>query len=318
MKKGLGLLLIICIIFNLTGCNSNKKKNEINIAVQYGLPYAPLEIMKENKILEKYLAGTKVNYIQVSNTAAIREAMIAGNVDIGFMAVPPFLVGLDNGMKWRIFSGLSSSECLLLTNKMEINSITDFTKNDKIALPQPGSVQHILLAMELSNLGLDPHSLDKNLLTLSHPDGMNLLLSKKELTAHFTTPPYSSEELKQEGIHSILSGKEAFGGDFTFIIGAVSEKYYNNNQNKKTIEILKKALTESIDYINENRQSVSSYLGKKYNIPDKNIQDYLDKNLISYSNDIIGVEKFYTFMKKTGFIKNDIDCKNIYIDGDKK
>lgn len=315
MKKIVSLVLIILICLNMAGCKSNKKDKEINIAMQYGLPYAPLEIMKENKILEKKLKGIKINYIKVSNTAAIREAMVSGNIDIGFMAIPPFLVGSDNGMKWKIVSGLSSSESLLLTYKKEISSIKDLSKNDKIALPQPGSVQHILMAMELEKLGLDPHSLDKNLLTLSHPDGMSLLLSKKDVIAHFTTPPYSTEELKDKEIHSVLTGKEAFGGDFTFIIGVVSEKYYNNN--RESIEIVKNSIKEAIDYIYKNKESVSDSLGKSYNIPGSDIEDYLDKNYISYNTAVVGLERFSDFMQKSGFIKNKIDYKNLYIDGDK-
>jgi NitT/TauT family transport system substrate-binding protein len=315
MKRIIYLLLIIVICLNFTGCKNNKKAKEINIAIQYGLPYAPLEIMKENEILEKKLKGIKINYIKVSNTAAIREAMVSGNIDIGFMAIPPFLVGSDNGMKWKIISGLSSSESLLLTHKKEINSVKALGKNDKIALPQPGSVQHILLAMELDKLGLDPHSLDKNLLTLSHPDGMSLLLSKKDVTAHFTTPPYSTEELKDAGIHSVLTGKEAFGGDFTFIIGAVSEEYYNNN--KETTEIVKNSIKEAIDYIYENKKSIAGSLGKSYNIPGSDIEEYLDKNYISYDTDVAGLERFSDFMEKYGFIKNKMNYKNLYIDEDK-
>ena len=315
MKRIISLLLIILIGLNMTACKNNKKYKELNIAIQYGLPYAPLEIMKDNKVLETELKGIKINYIKVSNTAAIREAMVSGDIDIGFMAIPPFLVGSDNGMKWKIISGLSSSESLLLTYNKEINSVKDLGENHKIALPQPGSVQHILLAMELEKLGLEPRSLDKNLLTLSHPDGMSLLLSKNDVTAHFTTPPYSTEELKHKEIHSVLTGKEAFGGDFTFIVGAVSEKYYKNN--KETTEIVKNSIKEAIDYIYKNKKSVSLSLGKSYNMPGSDIEEYLDKNYISYNTDVVGVEKFSDFMEKAGFIKNKIDYKNLYIHGDK-
>lgn len=308
IKKVLILLLIILSI-SLYGCD--KKEKEINIAIQYGLTYAPLEIMKKNSILEKKIKGYKINYVILSNTAAIREGMLSGSVDIGFMAIPPFLVGKDNGMNWKIITGLSSSECVLFTNNEKIKSIKDFSKNDKIALPQPGSVQHILLSMGLKNIGEDPHSLDKNILTISHPDGMALLLSGKEVSAHFTTPPYSINEREKEGISSILDGKETFGGDFTFIVGVAWEKFLKENKN---IGLFNEALEEAIEYVNEDKEGSLEYLHTKYHMKKEDLEEYIDKNKVKYSTKVEGVEKFASFMEETNFIKNKIDINSIYFE----
>ncbi len=176
------LVLFIAITvfsFTLPGCSATKENpdatSHITIAEQYGLAYAPLQVAKKLQLLEKNLPGLEVTWRQLGNTAAIREAMLAGEVDAGFMAIPPFLIGWDKGMEWKIACGLSTSPVGLVTNKEGIRSLRDFTAADRIAVPQPGSVQHILLAMACDNLFGDPQKLDHILVTMAHPDGMNAL-----------------------------------------------------------------------------------------------------------------------------------------------
>lgn len=58
------------------------------------------------------------------------------------------------------------------------------------------------------------------LLAMSHPDAMDILRTKNEIKGHFTTPPYTQMELKDKDMKIILESNEAFGEEFTFIIGA--------------------------------------------------------------------------------------------------
>ena len=189
MKKLIYLLMIMVIpIVLFNGCGTQKEEKTITIADQYGLGYAPVQIMKVKNILKKQTGDINIKWKKLANTAAIREAMLAGEVDIGFMAIPPFLIGKDKGMKWKIISGLSMCPLGLMTYRDNINSLSDIDKNDRIALPQPGSIQHILLAMASERKFGDADRFDDQLVTMAHPDGMNALLSRKEITAHFTSP----------------------------------------------------------------------------------------------------------------------------------
>ena len=233
-KRGvLFLIFVLQITIILNGCSNRGGQTsaspKISIAEQYGIAYAPLQIIKDNKILENKLPGIQVEWHQLSNTTEIREAMLAGKVDAGFMAIPPFLIGWDKGMEWKIATGLSSSPVGLVTYKANIKSLKDFSAQDRIALPQPGSVQHILLAMAAERELGDAKRLDNLLVTMNHPDGMNALLAKKDITAHFTAIPYLSQELENKEMHQILSGQEAMGKDFSFIVGVSTKKLHDNN-----------------------------------------------------------------------------------------
>ena len=294
------ITLTICTILLFTGCSQSNTPRKISIAEQFGLAYAPVQIMKERGFLEDRLPeGVEVNWVQLINTAAIREAMISDNVDIGFMAIPPFLIGLDNGMEWKIATGLSASPLGLITNNPEIKSINDISPTDRIALPQPGSIQHILLSMAAEKEFGNAQKFDNQLVTLSHPDGMSALLSKGDVSLHFTSPPYYNKELANPEMSLVLSGKEAFGSDFSFIVGACLEDFYNDDKDLYNAFIL--ALNDSIEFINFNTDEAAEILATQYNISVEETLEYVKS--LNYTTTVMGTSSFSDFMFENNYIE---------------
>ncbi len=294
--RTVGLYMLILVI--LVGCSSADKSQtnskEISIAEQYGLAYAPLQIMREMQILEEKMPELKVNWKQLGNTAAIREAMIAGEVDAGFMAIPPFLIGWDKGMQWKIATGLSLSPVGLVTSNPQVKSLKDFTDEDRIALPQPGSVQHILLSMKCLEEFGDASKFDNQLVTLSHPDGMNALMSNTDVTAHFTSPPYLYYEL-EKGMNKILDGNEIMDSKFSFIIGVTTNKFHENN--KEIYDAFLESVEEAILFINNNPEKAAQILSESYNIPEEELVKYLTWEGNEYTTKVYGFNKFAEFMQ---------------------
>ena len=298
--KSIAVLLVLLLSIS-TGCGKQSSDmQQVTIAEQYGLAYAPLQIMKELKLLEKNNSNLQVNWKQMGNTAAIREAMLAKEVDIGFMAIPPFLIGWDKGMEWKIAGGLSSSPVGLVSNRSEVNTIKDFTELDRIALPQPGSVQHILLSMACEKEFGDSDKLDNLLITMAHPEGMNALMAKTDVTAHFTAPPYLTGELKSKENRLILSGEEAMGGEFTFIVGVATKSFHDRDP--EDYKVFLKALEESITFIKTNKAEAVEILSKAYDIDQEEVAEYLDTQGVEYTTEVQGLDKFADFMKRNEYI----------------
>ncbi|HYE81534.1 MAG TPA: ABC transporter substrate-binding protein [Clostridia bacterium] len=298
-----GILIIVLLAgFIAAGCakDTNTAVSRINIAEQYGLAYAPLQIARELKLIEKNLPGVQVGWKQLGNTAAIREAMLANEVDAGFMAIPPFLIGWDKGMDWKIACGLSSSPVGLVTNKEEKKSIKDFTDKDRIALPQPGSVQHILLSMACERELGDAKKLNDLLVTLAHPDGMNALLSKQDITAHFTAPPYLLKELETPGMHEILNGRQAAGEAFTFIVGVTTKEFHDSSP--KEYEAFLNAMDEAMEFMRNNREEALRILSKQYEMSIEEVEKNLDMEGTEYSISVKGIDAFAGFMERNGYI----------------
>jgi NitT/TauT family transport system substrate-binding protein len=294
------ILLLIFIVFS--SCSNTKSDDlSVTIAEQYGLAYAPLQIVKEKKIIENKLPGIKVNWVRLENTAAIREAVLGDRVDIGFMGIPPFLIGWDKGMEWKIFTGLSIAQIGLVTWREDINNLADFKPDDRIALPQPGSIQHILLSMAAEKQLGQADIFDNQLVTLKHPDGMNALLSRRDIAAHFTSPPYIMMELLEPDMKLILDGKEAMGGDFTFIAGMATNSFIDKHPD--ILSHVYSAIGMAGNIIREKPEEALAILKKDYSISDETLFSYLTGGGLIYSDRVEGLPEFIEFMKAEGYIK---------------
>jgi NitT/TauT family transport system substrate-binding protein len=311
-------LLIFVVIFGLifsVGCakTSNDEKKKIIIADQFGLAYAPIQIMKEKGYLQEELKDYEIVWVKLGNAAAIREAMIADKLDIGFMGIPPFIIGFDKGTDWKIFSGLSSSPLGLVSNSERIKSLKDIRENDRIVLPQPGSIQHILLKMAADKTFNDSSIYDKQLLTMNHSDGMNILLSDKDVNLHFTSPPYLFEELQNDKIHLVIDSEEAFGGEFTFIVGVCDESVFNE---KKEYNAFLKALDKSIVFVNNSHDETIDILSKYYDYDKEVLTNYIYENGIVYNSSVKGLDRFANFMNKEKmidekYLENELIWENV-------
>ena len=296
------LTILLLIIFVLGSCSNSKSGDiSVTIAEQYGLAYAPLQILKEKKFIEEQIPGIKVNWVRLENTAAIREAVLGGKVDIGFMGIPPFLIGWDKGMEWKIFTGLSKAQIGLVTWREDINSLDDFGPRDRIALPQPGSIQHILLSMAAENYLGKSDIFDNQLITMKHPDGMNALLSRRDVAAHFTSPPYIMMELSEPDMKLVLDGREAMGGDFTFIAGMVTDKF--SSKHLDILSVVRSAIARAGGVIRDKPEEAVVILKKEYSIPDATLLSYLTNSGLVYSDEVEGLDKFIEFMKAKGYIE---------------
>ena len=304
MKKYLTIIIVLILTLLLvSGCENNEagRQQKITIAEQYGLAYAPVQLIKELKFLEEANPNLEVEWKQLSNTTSIRESMLAGEVDIAFMAIPPFLIARDKGMEWKIISGLSESPLGLMTNRGDINSLADFKTDAKIALPQPGSIQHILLSMAAEREFGEVDRFDEQLLTMSHPDAMNALLAGREVSAHFASAPYLFLESKEEGIKKILSGREAFGGDFTFIIGVSTEEFYE--QQPKNYAYFLNALEKAIEFIDGQPEEIAEILADNYNLSQTEMLEYLNWPGMTFTSEIKGLNKFIDFMAAESYLE---------------
>lgn len=301
MKK-FKLIILAVIILGLAACGKAEESKDIRVAEQFGLAYAPLQIMKANAYLEEEYKSGEVSWLKLGNTAAIREAALSQGVDLGFMGIPPFIISVDKGMDWKIFTGLSEAPLGLVTYDGNIKSLKDISPEDKIALPQPGSIQHILLSMAAEKDFGDSKKFDNQLVTMKHPDGMMALLNKSDIKAHYTSPPYIFKELENQGFTKVVDGKYGVGGDFTFIVGVATKEFYEGN--REGYDAFQRALEKSLVFMNENKEETLEILSKSYDIEPETLRSYMDE--MYYSDEIKGLDRFIGFMYDTGYIENDL------------
>lgn len=300
--KIMAIILVVLVAMMATGCGQETSK-EIVVAQQYGLAYAPIVIMREKGFLEQEAQGYEVRWEKLGNTAAIREAMLTDNLDIGFMGIPPFLIGVDQSMEWKIISGLCVSPLGLMTNDAEVKSLDQLVDAGKIALPQPGSIQHILLAMAAENSFGDAQYFDHQLISMKHPEGYQAMMTSSDIKAHFTSPPYLFQEEDSINMTRLLSGDEAFGGEFSFIVGVCRAGF---KEDQVAYEAFEKALAQSIEFISDNKEESIELLADAYELPRSTLEDYIYHRDMIYTQEVLGLQRFADFMEKVNYIHDPL------------
>lgn len=300
------LVIMAVVLVALSGCTQigTSEKETLVVADQFGLAYAPLEIMKEKQFLESALKAAgresvQISWLRLGNTSAMREAMLSGNLDIGFVGIPPFLLGVENGMDWKIISGLSESAVSLVSKDTNLTSLKDLTNEHRIILPQPGSIQHILLQMASKTQLEDAYALDNQLLSMAHPDGVVAFTSGQENMLHFTTPPYIQENLKNEKAFTLLDGESSFGGSFTFIVGICRADVY---EDEAVYNAFVDALSASIDYMNTFPEEAIDLLAKVYDYDYESLKLQLSSDQMRFTMETKGLDRFVQFMNEIGLL----------------
>jgi NitT/TauT family transport system substrate-binding protein len=203
---------------------SNKAPQNLVIAYQPGIGYAPLLIMKQQHWIEHDYPTMNVQYKLLSNGDAIRDGIIAGQIQVGSGGTGPFLVGWAKGVDYRLIATMNMMNLWLNSTAPQVHSLKDIKPSMKVALPAVDAIQAIALRkLAQKQLG-DAHKLDSNLVAMAHPDGLQNLLAGS-IAAHFTSPPYQDQEV-QQGAHTIAKSYDAFGpGTFNSVY--TTQRFYD-------------------------------------------------------------------------------------------
>lgn len=271
---------------------------KVRIAQQYGMQYAPVYVMQELGLLEKHLPGAELEWSQLAGGSAMNEALIAGQLDIAFMGLPPLIIAWSKGVDYRIAAGICVPPSELMIKKEGINSIEDLTPTDKIGVPSVGSIQHIMLAMAAERVLGDANALDQNIVAMANPDAYAALISGTDIIGHMASMPYIDLETK-DGCTSILTAREAYGQEAS-IICVTTSAFHSDSSG--AYDGLMAALAEAIDLINAKGPEVISVISEIEKISEEDALAYVQWPGTIYDTRAYGAWGLAQFMFEQEYI----------------
>ena len=305
-KKLVAIILCIGVLFCLAACGGNEDKPEtqtITIAYQGGIGYAPVHIMEAKQLIEKnYGEDITVEFVKLDSGAAINEGIIGGTIDIGCMGVAPAISGVAAGIPYKVISNLSSQSHGLMSNNKDITSLEDITSEDKIALVNTGSIQHILLSMASEKVLGDAHALDNNIQAMSHAEGMAALESGT-VTLHLTSSPFIYQERADENYTELKEISEVWPSGSSFLVAMASEKL---SQNEKLFSAVSAAFAEAIEFINTNKEETAEIESQYLGLDLETVNSYLSEEDCQYFGELSNADKMADFMFSAGFITKEV------------
>lgn len=242
---------------------------EIRLARQFSIGYLQLTVMEHDKLIEKHakalgIPEVKVSWLTFNGPAAVNEALISGNVDVGSGGVPGLLVlwSRTKGTSHEVrgISALSSQPFFLNTADPSIKSIKDFKEKDRIAVPAVKvSVQAIMLQMASAKAFGEKNfsKLDAQTVSMSPPDAtVQLMKGGSEITAAFSVPPFQYQQLQQPGIHTVINSFDVMGGSHSFTVAWTSATF--RDKNPTLYKALIAALKDANEIVNKDRSAAAA------------------------------------------------------------
>ncbi|ANE83509.1 MULTISPECIES: ABC transporter substrate-binding protein [Mycobacteriaceae] len=292
--------------FAAAACGSNDAgearagQSTLKIAYQPNFGYAPLMILKSKNWLQESLPNHDVSYQTVNSGALIRSGMISGDIQVGALALSPFLVGWDNGMDWRVVSGLSDIDQWLMVKDPRLTSLADFTPNDKIAVLSADNNQAILLRIAAKQQLGNADALKVNEVYMPHDTGVQSLLTGR-VAAQFTNPPYQFSD-REGGARKLLGSYDIFEGSENPIFGAVAVRQSYIDANPEVIEALRAGIRQSVDFITSDPDESAAILAAEFGEDPSTMAAQLQEESVKFTPAATGVAVMAKAMQEIGVI----------------
>jgi NitT/TauT family transport system substrate-binding protein len=304
-------LAVSLALFSVT--NVHAETDRLRIAQQFGIAYLPLIVASEKGLIEDEakalgIAPPKIEWLRLSGAASMNEALISGGLDFATAGITPMILTWDKTRTTAKIIGvaaLGSMANILTTNNPNIKTLADFTEKDRIALPSVKvGFQPIVLQMAADKAFGKYDKLDELTVSMPHPDATAQILSgRSEITAHFTSPPFSQQQLASGKVHQVLNSYDVLGGPHTFNVVYSTTKFVNDNP--KTIQAFVRGLDRANEWIKANPKDAAALYIKAENskLSSDFVEGIIRDKDVNFTTIPEGAQKFADFEAKVGLIK---------------
>jgi len=289
---------------------------EIRLAEQFSMGYLQFNVMKRDRLIEKYAAqrGLKdftVSWQRFNGPSAMNEALLSNSTDIVSGGVPGLITLWDKtqGTSFEVkgICALSSQPFLLNTSNAAIKSIKDFSERDRIAVPSVKvSVQAVVLQMAAAAAFGEENfaKLDNLTVSMSPPDAtIALLTGSGNINTVFSVPPFQFQQLEQANIHTVLSSFDVLG-PHTFTVAWTSARFRKDNPELYAafLDAMKEAT--AIVTADPARTAQAWIDASRSKLPLEMVTKVVSGNDVKWTMAPAATMKFATFMHKVGSIKH--------------
>jgi NitT/TauT family transport system substrate-binding protein len=326
MKRTAAAGCFAAVMMALASLPASAETTEIRFARQFSMGYLQFNMMQQHKLLEKHakeagIADLKVTWATFNGPNAMNDALLSGSVDIVSGGVPGLLTlwartkGTPVAVKG--ITAFSSQPILLNTRNPNVKSITDFTDQDKIAVPAVKvSLQAMLLQMAAAKQwGASNYAkLDPLTVSMTPPDATIALLSGSAgITSVFSVPPFQFQQLDDKAIHTVLNSFDVFGGPHTMTVAWTSSQF--RDRNPQLYKALVKAFAEATDMLTKDLKSAAQYWADdvKSKLPVEKVAEIASGPQVKWTMTPQSTMKFAEFMHSVGTIKDKpADWKDLF------
>lgn len=315
------LAAIIIFIFTIfTGCGNNQSpQQQVRIAYFANLTHAQALVGKANGSFEQAFGSeTKVKWMEFNAGFSEIEALLAGEVDIGYIGPGPAIGGyLKSKGGLQIIAGAVNGGAILVARPdAGINSAEDL-RGKKVAIPQLGNTQDLVLRELLRQNGLKStaNGGTVDILQAENSD-IKTYLARGYIDAALLPEPWGSRLIKEVNAKLVLDYNEVLlDGKYPTSVVIVRKEFLDRHPDlvEKFLETHIKLTTE----IKQNPQTaqklingeIKKSLGKSLN--NEILEQAFKRLVVTYTPEKNGIEEFVHILVRSDYLREKPDTRNL-------
>ncbi|MFT8888426.1 MAG: aliphatic sulfonate ABC transporter substrate-binding protein [Ethanoligenens sp.] len=303
-----------------SSANSGSPLKELNVALFPNLTHAQGLVGKNNGDFQKAIgSSTTINWKSYNAGPDETQAFLTGAEDIGYIGPGPAITGyVQSHGDIQIVAGSTDGGALLIARKgAGIKSVKDLA-GKKVAIPQYGNTQHLLLLNLLQKNGLK--TADKGgtvtVQQVNNPD-VQTLFDKGALDAALVPEPWGSTLIQKDDAQVVLDQNALWlNGKYATAVVIARKDFIKAHPD--VLEKFLKAHVALTDYINKNPQAAQDAINNQINVL---TQKKLSTDILatSFKNTTVvndpskaSVLDFATFAKDAGYLQGSSDYKTLF------
>ena len=293
------------------------ESNELRVVMPYGLGYLPIYVAIDRGFIQKRateagLGEIKITLNHLSSGPAGSDMLLSGDADMAMGGFGPGFVLWDKtrgAQKVRVVTPLSASPIWLLSNDPRLKTVRDIGPNDRIALTGlKVTAQALSLQMAAAKeYGWENRfKFDSNVVTMSNPDGMAMVLSGVgEVRSQLSIVPFSVEMMESGKVHMVMNSEDYMEPGSSISAIFAGAKFHDGSP--KLYAATAAGLEDAFAFIKSNpHESVEVYVARE---PQKRGLAWIeammtDPKMLQFSSTPRGYMKHAEFMHSTGSLKN--------------
>jgi len=308
MKRYFGYIIAAAVLLVIAGTlfffnyNKNKKSDEqiLRIGIPNISPSAPLWVMNELDLMNKYLPNSRLELIINGSGSALNEAMIANQIDGVVIDLINFLIGISRNVPYRILTSMSYRCMSLQTNNPGIKNIYDVRSNHLIGLNSTTGTVALMLHLTAEKFFGSYDALNSQIVVINNDDISLALANNVGISLAFTDS--TTRILQNElGCPTILEDTDLFEGHLFTHYVVFNEEFHAKN--KELINAFFLSLTEAVKLINSKDYRALEIVSKNLGTDKDKFIALLDTDKLIYElNNFDSIDILTDMAKKIGLI----------------
>lgn len=279
MKKVLSIIACVMIVCIVIACvffkkeDGKKELKEVVIDTSNAIDRSVVNLIREEKILEKYLPdGVKVKWKDMASGSARKDALLASEVQFIAVTSSQFVIYRDSNMPITLINALSKVSTGIYSNNPNIKTIADLAKAERIATNSMTSDDYMLFKkLAYENFG-DYNYFDDKMSFMDEVDILTSLKSSKDIDVAIL--PYVYAKYADE-VDSLTKLYESSGNEPFERYLVTTNEFYKNYPD--IVSAFIKAEEEAVKFINDDPQKASEILAKSYELDTALIKEFFIK-----------------------------------------